>query len=62
MVKQDVYVIQNLHKFLLSRPDIEKLHVLAIIGSVEQLGQSVIDKLSHYFTGLGNRRKSTSFN
>ena len=62
MVKQDVYVIRNLHKLLLSRPDIEKLHVLAIIGSVEQLGQSVIDKLSHYFTGLGNRRKSTPFN
>ena len=52
-VKQEVYIVRNLHRSLLGRPAIEKLHVLARIGSVEQPGQSVVDRFSHLFTGLG---------
>ena len=52
-VKQEVYIVRNLPRSLLGRPAIEKLHVLARIGSVEQPGQSVVDRFSHLFTGLG---------
>ena len=34
-VKQEVYVVRNLHRSLLGRPAIEKLYVLARTGSVE---------------------------
>ena len=45
--------MKNLHRFLLGKPAIEKLHILARIGSVKQSSQSTVDKFSRLFTGLG---------
>lgn len=52
-VKQEVYVVNNLHRPLLGRPAIEQLHILARINTVEQPGQSVVQTFSRLFTGLG---------
>ena len=53
IAQEDIYVVKNLHRSLLGRPAIEKLHILARIGSVKQSGQSTVDKFSCLFTGLG---------
>ena len=53
IVQEDIYVVKNLHISLLGRPAIEKLHILARIGSVKQSGQLTVNKFSRLFTGLG---------
>ena len=53
IAQEDIYIVKNLHRSLLGRPAIEKLHILARIGSVKQSGQSTVDKFSRLFTGLG---------
>ena len=52
--EQEIYVMRNLHRPLLGRPAIEKLQILAIIGSVENPpSYHIVDKFAHLFRGLG---------
>ena len=54
MVEEEIYVIRGLHKPLLGRPAIEKMDILARIGTVVgSVSQSVINNFSHLFRGLG---------
>ena len=43
IAQEDIYVVKNLHRSLLGKPAIEKLHILARIGSVKQSGQSTVE-------------------
>ena len=52
--EQEIYVMRNLHRPLLGRPAIEKLQILAMIGSVENSpSYHIVDKFAHLFRGLG---------
>ena len=50
-VKEEMYVIKNLHKLLLSRPVIRGLNLLRRVGSVKQ-EQSVFEQFTSMFEGL----------
>ena len=51
-IKEEIYVIKNLHKPLLGRPAIRGLNLLKRISSVKQ-EQSVLEQFSSVFEGLG---------
>ena len=51
-IKEEIYVIKNLHTPLLGRPAIIGLNLLKRVGSVKQ-EQSVFEQFSSVFEGLG---------
>ena len=51
-IKEEIYVIKNLHKPLLGRSAIRGLNLLRRVGSVKQ-EQSVLEQFSSVFEDLG---------
>ena len=51
-IREEIYVIKNLHKSLLGRPAIRGLNLLKRVDSVKK-EQSFLDKFSSVFKGLG---------
>ena len=51
-IKEEIYVIKNLHKPLLGRPAIRGLNLLKRVDSVKK-EQAVLDQFSGVFEGLG---------